>query len=420
MMQQNKQHVNPLSKITVRLNLFIVGLMLLPIYIKFMDVLSQLLSFPTTITTYIYYGALWILLITSFPKTLLKNFNKAGIPILCIVCLIMFELELYPTSRIFIFDKDIFNIIAFQTTAFLSSAVFLFVGLCVTDFEQLSETMYKGARIGIVVAVLTYLLMLFGGLSIHYDDMGTAYAISLLLCILISNAQKHDLAFIIIGSVCLILAGTRGPILCVLIAVLFKCFIFEDKFTRKVGCVVLCIIIGVLIYKGIGIRFLEGFSNILSGFGVKNLRILDYVNDEMLFDSSSRDDFAKLLIDAIKQHPFIGYGIGADRYLLRGSYAHNMIIESILSLGIIGGVVFIAWFFSISFKILTSENLCIKKIGIGLFCGVVVKLMLSSSMIISKEFFLFIGICLASEAMLKEEKNKAEKGEIHERIKAKN
>lgn len=382
------------------MNLCVVGLILLPIYIKFMGVLSQVLSFSTTLTTYLYYGALWLLLLIGI-KGIVRQAVNAVIVTVAFTLIIAFEILIHPTSVAYIFGGDLVGFVAFQPTAMLQAILFIFIGLAVSDFERLGVLLHKGARIGVVGAALTYAIMLIQGISIHYDDMSTAYGICLLMCILVAYQERKDWLFIGVGIVCLVLAGTRGPIICLITAMLFKFIIFEKNFRRKFWGIVLCVVAGVVIYGGIGTQLLVILGKLFSHFGITKLRFLDYINNGILLDGSGREDFTNILFAAIQEHPILGYGIGGDRLILGRSYAHNLILEALVALGIIGGGVFLVWVAYLSFGVLTSPKPYIRQMGIGLFCGIVVKLFMSSSFIVSKEFFLFLGLCIAAKSLRK-------------------
>lgn len=377
------------------INWFIVGLILLPIYIKFMSILSQILSFSTTFTTYLYYGVLWLLLLSGI-KGILRQATSAVIVAVVSAAIIVFEMLVHPTSIEYIFGGDLFSFVTFQPSALIPSALFIFIGLAISDFENLGMLLHKGARIGVIGATLTYAMMLVRGIAIHYDDMSTAYGICLAVCVLVAYQERKDWMFITLGIICLVLAGTRGPILCLIAALMFKFIIFEENLRKKIWGVVLCVFAALIIYSGLGFQLLVIFEKLLSGFGITSLRFLDYLNEGMFFDGSGREGLANILIEAIQKHPILGYGIGGDRLLLpKGFYAHNLVIEALVSFGVIGGGAFLIWVAFLSLGVLTSPRADIRKMGIGLFCGIVMKLFLSSSFIISREFFLFLGFCMA-------------------------
>lgn len=377
------------------INWFIVGLILLPIYIKFMSILSQILSFSTTFTTYLYYGVLWLLLLSGI-KGILRQATSAVIVAVVSTAIIVFEMLVHPTSIEYIFGGDLFSFVTFQPSALIPSALFIFIGLAISDFENLGMLLHKGARIGVIGATLTYAMMLVRGIAIHYDDMSTAYGICLAVCVLVAYQERKDWVLIALGIICLVLAGTRGPIVSLIAALMFRFIVFEQNLRRKIWGVVLCVFAGVLIYSGLGFQLLVIFEKLLSDFGITSLRFVDYLNEGMFFDGSSRGDFSSMLLDAVKEQPVLGYGIGGDRLLLpKGFYAHNLVIEALVAFGVIGGGAFLIWVAYLSFGVLTSQKTIIRKMGIGMFCGIVVKLFLSSSFIISKEFFLFLGLCMA-------------------------
>ena len=380
-----------------RLNYFIVGIIMLPIYIKLMGTLGEILSFPTSFTTYLYYGLMWILLIGSYRQLLKRITGKVLLATLFVLGYILIVGFLHPLSQKYIWNGDLFSYITFQSGGLIQSALFLFIGLAITDIENLSTLLHKWSRFGVIVAALTYALMLLKGISIHYDDMATAYSICLVLCMLVAHKEKGDLKYILLGAICLILSGTRGPIVCFVSAILFRFVLFEENLRRKFIGMILCLLAMVFLFSGSGFYFLSRMGSMLSRFGVEQLRFLDYLNEGMLLDSSGRDQFTQVLLEAIKAQPILGYGFGGDRLILpNGSYAHNIVIEVLISMGVVLGGAFLLWVAYLSMRGFTSKNTSIRRISIGLFCGTVVKLVFSSSFIVSKEFFLYLGICMAA------------------------
>ena len=384
----------------VCINYYIVGFILLPIYIKFMGVLSQILSFPTALTTYLYYGVLWLLLLSGIKGLLWQAVNAVIVAVLS-AAIIAFEILLHPTSSEYIFGGDLYSFVTFQPSAMLPATLFIFIGLAVSDFENLGTLLHKGAQIGVIGAALTYAMMLVRGIPIYYDDMSTAYGICLIVCILVAYQERKDWVFITLGIICLILAGTRGPIVCLVAALMFKFIVFEENFRRKITGVFFCIFACVLIYSGLAFQLLALLGKTFSNFGISNLRFLDYLNAGMLLDGSGREDFAIRYLEAVKAHPILGYGIGGDRIIITDVYAHNFFIEVLVEFGVIGGSAFLLWVAYLSFGVLTSPKTNIRKMGIGLFCGIIVKLFFSLSYIVSSDFFLFLGLCIAARRVSK-------------------
>lgn len=378
------------------LNLFVVGIVLLPIYIKFMDVLSQFVSFPTTITTFLYYGTLWWFLLRGISGIRNQTKNAVLLAILFLF-VISIELVLHPSSTEFIIGGSVFEYIVFQPSVMLTALWFSFIGLAVSDFGELGSLLYKGARLGVVGAALTYGLMLIGGIAIHYDDMSTAYGISFGLCILVAFAKsKTDWFCVLLGAVCLVLAGTRGPIVSFLLSIILRLLCSEESMRKKTVGIVILASVGFVLVSNVGAKLMMTLNEFFSAMGVSNLRLLDYMNNDMLFEGSGREDFFRIIVEAIKEHPIVGYGIGGDRSLLDGFYVHNLVLEIFTSLGVIVGSAFLAWLVYLWSRMLLSSNTVICRIGVGLFSGIVVKLFFSLSFFTSREFFLLLGMCIAA------------------------
>lgn len=389
-----------LGKTSDRINIFISGLLLLPIYIKFMDTLSQITPFSTKFSTYLYYGAMWFFLLSSVLSLSSRIIRKCAIVISILLTFLIMQSVIQPASKTFLYGSRIFDLITFQPKTLFATALYIVIGLFVTDYKVLYETMRKVARIGLVMITVSYVLSALIEYRVNYDDMSNAYAICIAMCVLIAKREKNDLYFLAIGAISLIIAGTRGPILCVLFAALLKGLLLERNLQRLMLRSFICLLCVFILYSGTAVWILDLISDGLSRIGISRLRIVDYIKDGMILDLSSRDEFASQVFELIKQNPIIGYGIGGDRmYLPKGRYVHNLVLECIFSMGIIFGGVVVIWMGKNFWKAMRSRDKYLQAIAIALFSGIVMKLMLSSSLIYSKELFLFIGICISSSTV---------------------
>lgn len=399
-----KLRINISHKIIQKsVNLFVVGLFLLPIYIDLMGTLSRVLGFSTKITTYLYYGILWILLLVSIPKIIRALTNAVLIGILVVTMFIVGQYLAFPDNTIYIFPKSLDEVITLSPTTLVTVIPYIFIGLAITDIEGLAEYMHTGSRIGVVLGALSYLLAIFFDYDIHYDDMANAYALCSVICVLITSYQKKDIYFLILGAFSLILAGTRGPILCVIIAVLLRVLLLERTSTRKTFLIIAGVCVIFLILQT---DFLVEILNFVEyGFemlGVDDLRIVEYFRRDMIADASGRDGISNVILEGIAQRPMLGYGPGGDRIVRNSnSYAHNLVLEMWVSYGVVVGSLIIAWMGYWLFKSIFSKGKALGAISAALFSCIAVKLLLSSSYLYSKELFVFLGVCIAGCRILK-------------------
>lgn len=382
------------------LNLFLAGLVLLPIYIVLMANLSAVLGFNTKITTYFYYGLLWCFLILSIPKITRTITRKVLTGIAVVAVLAVSQYILFPNNRRFLMGTKIGELVTFSPWTLLAVVPYVLLGAAVTDFDALRKKIHGASRIGVALGFLSYIIEVTKGMNIRYDDMNNAYAICTVVCFLLLNWQKGDGLFLLIGCFSLLLAGTRGPMLCVLVAVILKTVFLEKVFERKVLKLLACLIMAVLLLVGFLEIAVDLVAKFFALFGVTDLRIVDYIRKGMMLDSSGRDTISSLVVQGILKHPIVGVGVGGDRIVTQlNKYAHNIILEMWVSYGIFLGTAFLCWMAYWLAKGIQNRNSAVQMITAAFFSSVVVKLFLSSSYLYSKELFILLGLCMAGRRM---------------------
>lgn len=380
----------------------ILGFMLQPLYIKFMYWLSVVIPFPTSITTVLYYVAIWFLII----KYIFMNFRSSTFNLIQIGTLILmfclFCMVLGSTGSKYIFAWNSQEFITFQPKTLFFTSMYMFFGISVQDYDSFIKRLHIVARIGVVLGLLIYCIGLVSRNLIYYDDMNYAYSLCLAVCSLIACYTRKDILFIIGGVLCLLLAGTRGPLVCITVAFLLKAFIGKKNVKVILGRAALCVFVIVVLYSGVFTWILHQLIFVLGRFGVTQLRILDYMNEGMLLDSSGRDGFYDIIIDAIKRKPLTGYGIGSDRMILpKGSYCHNIVLEIAVSLGVVVGTAIIVWIFYRTLQMFIKGGESCKIIAIAYLSGEIVKLFLSTSILQSIHLFIFLGMSLVATGRIK-------------------
>ena len=380
----------------------ILGMVLCPLYIKLMSQLSMLIAFPTSVTTTVYYVGIWLLVgiyVCRNTRAAVINFFQIGIMVFAfsLACTILGE-----TGSEYVFKYTIQELVTFQPMTLFFTAMYMFFGISIQTFDHFVVRLHAVSKVGIVFGGLIILFGLLSGNALHYDDMNYAYALCLIICCLIAGYSREDLPYIIIGIVCLLLAGTRGPLVCVMVAFISRS-LFDGKNIRRILIrFTLGITVVIILYGGVFAWILQMLMSLLSRFGITNLRILDYMNSGMLLDSSGRDDFSRIIMDAIKEKPFFGYGIGGDRILLQSDrYCHNIVLEVIVSLGFVIGIAIIIWIAARFLKMFFNQNESYKVIAIAFFSGEIVKLFFSSSILYSSMLFIFLGMSAVATGRIK-------------------
>lgn len=379
---------------------FICGLLILPLLLQ---LLASLDFFPTQYVSYCLYGILWL----SFFLHIFRNINmfvyRSFLVLIFALFVCLMELFVFPDNRMYIFDTDLFSVVAFLPTNLFWSIIFVIPGLLVADYDNFILVLHSFARIGIVVGALAYISILIQGGELHYDDMTFSYTLCIMVCALIAKTQKYDFYFILLACACMFVAGTRGPILCTICAVLLS-MLLNFKSKRTFVYIVIGIIAIVLVQLNLIGIIVNGIGEYLTKFGITELRILDYFNEGNMLDSSGRDTLQGTVISAIMSRPFRGWGIGSDRMLLDGSYVHNIFLEVLCSFGLIFGGAFLCFLAIVSLRALFSKNKSLSLIAFVFITSIVLKLVFSLSIINCREFSIFLGICLGG--ILKERKER--------------
>lgn len=368
-------------------------------FIGFNNKFSAWLGFNSNYLTYAYYGVLWLLLIISFRRLFPKIRSSFLLFVLISLLFIICNILIYPENRIYITGDFFKNIPTFSTTCILSSMIFLWFGACVTDYSSLRKNFHIASRIGIIFAVLSDIIALFILQEKYYDDMNFGYGVCLVTCDALfeylQDRKKTDLIFSLVGIISILMSGTRGPVLCVMILFVLWTFIYQKEFKYRVEAIVGCIVMVLLNYLGVFYRLLEKLSLFLQSIGIQDNRIMDMLFSGEIWDSSGRDDIFSTIWEAIMQRPLLGYGIGADRLLLqKNSYVHNIILELFCDFGVIFGSIIFIYLMRLFIKSIFEKNSDFSGVCLIIFSVAVLKLMMSSSYIISPILFLLIGMCL--------------------------
>ncbi|MDE6192717.1 MAG: O-antigen ligase family protein [Muribaculaceae bacterium] len=178
----------------------------------------------------------------------------------------------------------------------------------------------------------------FGIFSIEFGH----YAVSLILISVlllkskIKNVIKPILIItIFIGSLAAILAGSRGPIMALIVCLAIYAISNTGNITKllKIICI-LAIISPFIVY------WAEEITDFFSSMGIRSAeRIYNaFLGEESITNQTSgRDTLYKDAIYYFSESPLLGYS-----YLIPGKiYCHNILLEQYMALGIIGGSIFL-------------------------------------------------------------------------------
>lgn len=287
-----------------------------------------------------------------------------------------------------------------------------FIQGSVIDLKNVShKQLYVAAIATLMVSVAYSIYSIIFKKSTFEDNMDFAYSVLPSVLIIISwlfTDQDKRLAIVlsIIGTVFLLMQGTRGPLLCLAI---FVCLMLYKKYglrkiAFKVGPIMLILVI--LSSSQFVKSKLVAVSNKIDSTGFSSRFITMMIEGE-LSDGNGREAIKETLLEEIKENPFAIRGMYADRHGTRGlidsekntiyekgTYAHSFWIEMIYDWGVLfGGVILLIVSYMI-LRIIKESDKNDAYIVMLFVCTGFVHLFFSGSYLLSSEFFFLIGIAI--------------------------
>lgn len=351
---------------------------------------GALLKIPglSAVANYVIPGVLILAFLLSY-KTIADRLRGADF-IFVMACILIFVFEFYAFPK----NRAYFEIL--YQDFLLGALPFYFVGVALRgDDKELVQWMYRVSCVSIL-AFTFYMFFLnqMEGVTLRGGDMDSAYNLLPHVCLSFYFAMKEfnwrRLVLFLIGAVCLVMMGTRGAVLCLLIF-MFVAVILTKKLRNPI------VILG-LVLTALLLLFFDSLTNALidlaytvaNTFGLST-RIFDKMLSGSLMGSSGRQEIRQRITYYLSESTITGLGIYGDVLVAEGLYAHNLILELIAHYGYyIGSLFFIAlvvlvWR-GISYSIKTEDDNTQLVSFLLLCCSF--KLMLSSSYL--REPFLWI------------------------------
>lgn len=261
----------------------------------------------------------------------------------------------------------------------------------------------KSAYYQISLVIFFFISMKIGSSGNMYEyDMVYSYLsivpVILLVYKTLNKFRLLDSILAVTGGGIILLAGARGPILCISVFVLV--YIIANTFSgiKKMRFVFILLILAV-IFSVLLLNLntiLNGINDILIKRNIHSRTLWTLINISNFDFSAGRLDLYKLSLDSIKVHPVFGIGIGGDRKLLDGTYPHNIVLETLLNFGVFFGLIFNISTLSLALNTIFSKDFTNRSLG-NIFLAIgLVPLFLSGSYWSAPNFWLFLGICFCS------------------------
>jgi hypothetical protein len=297
---------------------------------------------------------------------------------------------IYPNTRLYV--ENTFSIFALQTLPFYILALLI-------DFHRDKTALTIISKLQLVMTALIILLSMRGFInnSLKGDDMGMSYSVlfpAMFLYYTYSETKnKLDLMFFLLGVAMILVFGTRGPFLCLIVFLLV--FLFLNYRQNAVMTINLLLVIGAIFIFLRPIMIVLMFLTRMVGLSTRIFE--SYLEDNLLNyeNSSGRNEIHEILWNyIINDRGGIGYGFGSDR-IISGFYAHNLVYEVWTDFGLYIGTFLLILFV---FFIVKTFRKAYGSDSFNLFLMLLIcsvgRLMLSSSYLQDLQFYFLIGFCV--------------------------
>ncbi|HHL2037251.1 TPA: O-antigen ligase family protein [Clostridium perfringens] len=263
-----------------------------------------------------------IIILAIFMLFLKKSIDKKFIALNSIVLLYLF------INYFFYFDyrNEITHVLkVYMMVGLLSTFIFSYC----KNYAKLLNYLVLMAIINIFIVAFLFINRL--KYDINYMDLGYYLLNSLLIIYLKYYKDKKKMWFLIIIplTIFIFIYGSRGATISFIFSILITIILdFKNSVTYKK--VIAFIFSGVIIISGLFIitqeDYLLKFNNYLNSKGIFSYAITKYVDKSESF-SSGRVNRYELALNDIKQHPFIGNGIGNYSAKYGLNYVHNIFLQ---------------------------------------------------------------------------------------------
>ena len=327
------------------------------------------------------------------------------------------------TNRIKLYKRDffvfigvflicLFNCLLFNVefSEYVRTFLFCFIPMIlvggIIDIRKNYKFIYVVSCIYIVF-LLIYMVTGYAKSSTVYSDyidyLGFAYyAIPALLFIIyyyFETRSKIAIVFMALGMLYLAICGTRGPVLCVFVYLVYCVIRDWNQGSKKRKLFILCILIVSFIVlmnmRSIALYLYPIFQR--NGFSTRFF--LFFLNKLNIADLTGRDVIRDTVVQSINEHFILGSGIMGDRVLFGvgdQGYSHNLILEVLNNFGVPLGLIFLTLLFGLVIVSFAKTKSKTYREFIAIYTvAAIVKLLLSASFMQESTLFLLIGICFA-------------------------
>lgn len=280
--------------------------------------------------------------------------------------------------------------------------VYMMVGLLSTFIFSYCKNYAKLLNYLVLMAIINIFIVAFLFINrlkydINYMDLGYYLLNSLLIIYLKYYKDKKKMWFLIIIplTIFIFIYGSRGATISFIFSILITIILdFKNSVTYKK--VIAFIFSAVIIISGLFIitqeDYLLKFNNYLNSKGIFSYAITKYVDKSESF-SSGRVNRYELALNDIKQHPFIGNGVGNYSAKYGLNYVHNIFLQLMDEGGILLLIIVVILILRFFLVLINTKNTDEKLIYI-LLISLSFKLIITSQYWDEFSFWLVLNIAL--------------------------
>lgn len=316
----------------------------------------------------------------------------------------------FPENRIYMFTsfRDIIN------NPFYVLFIFSFSGYVIirniSDYDLLHKWMVSAAYHVIICSICNFIITKYLlGRDLEY--MTFSYNMTMQTCLLLFEYSMTKKISCLItassGFFMILIAGARGPIVCLVLAIVL--YLVRNMNSHRRHLIPIMVVLTMAIW-GIYTQFdliLITLNQILIKYSIYS-RTIVMMLERNFFESADR----LLMINQLKEQiTFGGHGLYGDRAII-GTYAHNIIMELLIEYGYLGGIAVILALGIISFKACVSKTRIISQMSLAFITTGLFKLFLTGSYLNQEPcFFVLIGLGI-NELLIQKRQRRKHKGQI--------
>ncbi len=243
-------------------------------------------------------------------------------------------------------NRDFFRI---EWVEFIIGALpFYFVGVALKkdDGDSVMLLLYRISCVS-VISFCAYILFVnrMDDFTMRNGDMNSAYNILPHACMIfyymIKGFKWHRLVIFLMSALALLMMGTRGAVLCLLIFIVLSSAM-TIRFKRPVVLLVMVVVcLLFVLFHGLTDWLIELAYSICESLGLST-RVFDKLMSGDFAVSGSRTYLRERVRYYLAAYPLIGLGVYGDRAVSGGQYVHNLLLEIYGQHGVLIGTVMIA------------------------------------------------------------------------------